>query len=68
MGKQTMKRIDIKDAFRNYLDSKGYKYTNNNVEDLIDAYLDCVESIEEMTIINMYDWIKHTSEVERLLG
>ena len=63
-----MKRIDIKDAFRNYLDSKGYKYTNNNVEDLIDAYLDCVESIEEMTIINMYDWIKHTSEVERLLG
>lgn len=63
-----MERIDIKDIFGNYLDSKGYKYTNNNVEDLIDAYLDCVDFIEEMTITNMYDWIKHTSEVEKLLG
>ena len=58
---------DIKRVFVDYLDAKGYDYTENNVQDLIDAYLECAETIEEMTITNMYDWIRHTSELERIL-
>lgn len=62
-----MTRSEIKRVFMDYLDAKGYDYTENNMQDLIDAYLECVETVEEMTITNMYDWIKHTSELERIL-
>ncbi len=63
----------IKKVFNEYLGSQGYDFSEDNLLELVDVYLDCQEWDGEklltgMTEIEMYDWVKHTSEVSRILA
>ncbi|MGF7011990.1 hypothetical protein M2146_002544 [Lachnospiraceae bacterium PF1-22] len=61
----------IKKVFRDYLGTHGYDFSEDNLLELVDIYLDCQEwdnrkLLTGMTEIEMLDWIKHTSEVSRM--
>ena len=63
----------IKKVFSEYLGNRGYDFSEDNLLELVDVYSDCQEWDDEnlltgMTEIEMYDWVKHTSEVSRILA
>lgn len=61
----------IAKVFNNYLVMQGYNFSDDNLCELVDVYLDCQEwdddtSVTGITEAEMIDWIKHTSEVVRI--
>lgn len=63
--------IMVKRVFKKYLDSQGYCFSDTNLNELVDVYMDCQEWDEDtpltgMTEYEMLDWVKHTSEVNRI--
>lgn len=74
MGKQKMInniKDNIKIYFSSYLDTKGYNFNESQVIELVEIYLDCQEWDDDkiltgLSTLEMYDWIKHTKEVEML--
>lgn len=63
----------IKNIFSKYLTYKGYVFNNKMLLDIVDSYLDCQAWDNEKMITGnteeeMINWIKHTSEVERVLN
>lgn len=61
----------IEKVFREYLDMQGYRFSDDDLRELVDVYWDCQEWDDEkpltgMTEIEMIDWVKHTSEVVRI--
>lgn len=63
----------IKKVFSEYLGSQGYDFSEDNLLELVEIYLDCQEWDDEnllngMTEVEMYDWVKHTSEVSRIIA
>lgn len=57
--------------FRKYLDMQGYTFSDDDLCELVDVYLDCQEwdddkPVTGTTEVEMIDWIKHTREVVRL--
>lgn len=61
----------IIDIFSSYLDAKGYNFNESQVIELVEIYLDCQEWDDDkiltgLSTLEMYDWIKHTKEVEML--
>lgn len=61
----------IEMAFKRYLDSKGVCITDVGLRELVEIYLDCQDwdgdtLISGKTELEMFDWIKHTSEVEQI--
>ena len=74
MGKQTMinnMKDNIINIFSSYLDTKGYNFNESQIMELVEIYLDCQEwddnkILTGLSTLEMYDWIKHTKEVEVL--
>lgn len=61
----------IAKVFNNYLVMQGYNFSDDNLCELVDVYLDCQEwdddtPVTGITEAEMIDWIKHTSEVIRI--
>ena len=61
----------IEKVFREYLDMQGYRFSDDDLRELVDVYWDCQEWDDEkpltgMTEIEMIDGVKHTSEVVRI--
>ena len=57
--------------FRKYLDMQGYNFSDYDLCELVDVYLDCQEWDDDkpmtgITETEMIDWIKHTKEVVRI--
>ena len=64
--------IMIEKIFRKYFETQGYIFSNDDLRELIDVYLDCQEWDDEklltgLTENEIMDWVKHTSEVVRLI-
>lgn len=62
---------NIINIFSSYLDTKGYTFNESQVIELAEIYLDCQEWDDDKMLtglskLEMYDWIKHTKEVEML--
>ena len=62
---------NIINTFSSYLDAKGYNFNESQVIELVEIYLDCQEwddnkILTGLSTLEMYDWIKHTKEVEIL--
>lgn len=62
---------NITNTFSSYLDAKGYNFNESQVIELVETYLDCQEWEDDkmltgLSTLEMYDWIKHTKEVEIL--
>lgn len=62
---------NIINVFSSYLDAKGYDFNESQITELVEIYLDCQEWDDDkiltgLSTLEMYDWIKHTKEVEIL--
>ena len=63
----------IKKVFSEYLGCQGYDFSEDNILELVEVYLDCQEwdgekMLTGTTNAEMYDWVKHTSEVSRIIA
>ena len=61
----------ISKMIEEYLENGGYKWSKEDVEELTSIYLDCQiwygdELKTGATIVEVMDWIRHTSEVDRI--
>ena len=68
-----MYKKKIKKVFSEYLEKQGYDFSEDDLIELVDIYLDCQEwdnqtLLTGTTEIEMIDWIKHTSEVSNCIG
>ena len=63
----------IYNTIKEYLENKGYNFDESCVNKLVEIYEDCQEWNEDImttgnSVDEVIDWIKHTSEVDKVCG